>query len=124
MVQEDIYARMTAVEVKVDDHEKKLAKQEEKNDSQIEMNTLLKMQIEVNKEQNQQMKLFGETLTKVNENLTGLNTGMHDLNTRVTEIENNQESKKIDPAALFKDIVYKVLPSLILAFLIFYFGWK
>lgn len=124
MVQEDVYQRIALLEGKVEEHGRKLEKQEEKNETQIEIHTILKMQVETNKEQAQQMSKLGETLDKVNENLSGLNTGMQDLNSRVTEIENNQESKKIDPASLFKDIVYKVLPALVLAWFLFEFGLK
>lgn len=124
MVQEDVYQRIATLESKVNEHGRKLEKQEEKNETQIEIHTILKMQVETNKEQSKQMIKFGETLDKVNENLTGLNTGMQDLNNRVTEIENNQESKKIDLAVLAKTIIFKVVPTVIGAWILFYFGWK
>lgn len=121
---EDIYERLTALEVRVDAHGIKLSKQEEKNESQIELNTLLKLQIETSKEHAIQMRKFGETLDRVDANLSGLNSGMQDLNSRVTEIENNQDEKKIDIVQFAKNTILYLIPSLLLAWIIFELGLK
>lgn len=108
-----IYERIGSNEQAIEDLERRMDKAELKSESQTKTNILLEMQTQVNKDQNEQMRQIGETLQKVNDNLTGLNTGMHDLNKRVTLIENNQDSKKIDLGALGKDIVFKVIPTVI-----------
>jgi hypothetical protein len=110
--------RLAVLEQRVEEHGIKLAKQEDKNESQIELNTLLKLQIETSKEHSKQMEKFGDTLDRVNDNLTGLNTGMQDLNSRVTEIENNQDEKKIDLGQLAKNTILYLIPALLLAWLL------
>lgn len=121
---EEIIERLSALEVRVDEHGKKLVKQQEKNESQIELNMLIKMAVESSKEHAKQMVKFGETLDRVNDNLSNLNSRMHDLNQRVTEIEDNQEDRKIDLGKLFKDLVFKVLPAIVIAWVLFETGWK
>jgi DNA repair exonuclease SbcCD ATPase subunit len=131
LVQEDIYQRLTKVETKVEEHEKKLEKQQDKNDVQTEWNTLLKMQIETNKNQEKQMEKFGDTLDRVNENLTNLNISqqqmkqdMSEIGSRVTDIEKNQEEIKIDPLQLFKGILSYIatgIGSIAIAVVIWYF---
>jgi DNA repair exonuclease SbcCD ATPase subunit len=128
--QEDVYQRLTKVETKVEEHEKKLEKQQDKNDVQTEWNTLLKMQIETNKNQEKQMEKFGDTLDRVNENLTNLNISqqqmkqdMNEIGSRVTDIEKNQEDIKIDPLQLFKGILSYVatgIGSIAIAVVIWY----
>lgn len=104
--------RVAQIEVKILEHEKKLNAQTEKNEFQIEMNTLLKMQIEANKEQNKQMEKFAATLDKVDDNLTNLNNNqralqneMVEIGERVEIIEQKSEQSKIDPITLFKGIL-------------------
>jgi DNA-directed RNA polymerase sigma subunit (sigma70/sigma32) len=87
--------RLSVVENKTDEHSKLFEKQVEKNDNQVELNTILKMHLEENKENRIQMKKFGDTLDKVNINLTHLNTKQETLDERVTGIESTiNESKK------------------------------
>jgi len=123
-VEQDINRRVAVLEVKVDKNTKSLESQNQKNDILIEMKTLMELQTEVNKEQKEQIKEFSNTLIKVNKNLDGLNSGMKDLNKRVTDIENKQDERKIDPQMVFKDVIYKVVPAFILAWLLLQFGLK
>lgn len=129
-----IVERIATIETKLKEHDKLLEKQQEKNESQVELNTLLKMQIELNKEQQTQMNKFGETIDKVNTNLTNLNTTQSQLqseltqiNTRVGAIEESNENNKIDPSKFWK----WALPSLggiiitvVTAYLLIKFGLK
>ena len=123
-MEQDINRRVAVLEVKVDKNTKSLESQNQKNDILIEMKTLMELQTEVNKEQKEQIKEFSNTLIKVNKNLDGLNSGMKDLNKRVTDIENKQDERKIDPQMVFKDVIYKVVPAFILAWLLLQFGLK
>lgn len=104
--------RIATIEAKVDEHSRLLEKQQEKNESQVELNTLLKMQIDLNKEQQIQMSKFGDTIEKVNINLTSLNetqkqfqTELTQINTRVGAIEDSSDNNKIEPIKLFLKIL-------------------
>lgn len=107
-----IVERIATIETKLKEHDKQLEKQQEKNETQVELNTLLKMQIDLNKEQQIQMNKFGDTIEKVNTNLTSLNetqkqfqSELSVINTRVGAIEESSEENKIDPMKLFLKIL-------------------
>lgn len=107
-----IVERIATIETKLKEHDKQLEKQQEKNETQVELNTLLKMQIDLNKEQQVQMNKFGDTIEKVNTNLTSLNetqkqfqSELSVINTRVGAIEESSEKIKIDPMKLFLKIL-------------------
>ncbi|AZV43748.1 hypothetical protein BAOM_3139 [Peribacillus asahii] len=128
---EDLNGRLSKLEAKVENHSKQLDIQATKNDLQVEMNTLLKMQIESNEKQNVQMEKFAETLDRVDENLTNLNVSQQRLQSeviqignRVEDIEKKADESKIDFAKLFKHILWTGLPTLIVAYLLYKFGIK
>ncbi|MED3562234.1 hypothetical protein [Bacillus xiapuensis] len=98
MMNEDVYERLTKVETKVEEHDKKLNAQESKNETLTKLTILMERQMDDTKErerkqeirdekQNKQMESFGQTLIKVNENLTNLNSKQTMLDDRVTGIE-------------------------------------
>ena len=125
LMPEDLNEKVARLEVTVQEHSKQLEKQQDKNDLQVEMNTLLKMQIESNKKQNEQMDKFGETLVKVNENLTSLNSKQSLLDERVTGIEDTLQESNINTVSIFKGILKYVVTgvgSIILAYLLYKFG--
>lgn len=122
---------MAKVESRLDEHAKILENQKEKNETLIEMKTLLKMQMEVNKEQNKQMKEITTTLNNVNENLTHLNINqeqlkkdMNSFGNRVDNLESTLNERKIDLGKLIKHIIWTVVPTLVGAYLLFKFGFK
>lgn len=106
----------------MEEHERKLNAQVEKNESLTRLATLMELQIEETKErerrqeirddkQNKQMEKFSETLTKVNENLTNLNTNQESLTERVSEIEGTLSGQKIDLVKLFKGMLSYILTA-------------
>jgi chromosome segregation ATPase len=129
---EDIYERLTRVETVQEEHKKLLNSQIEKNESLIEIKTLLARQIEDSKKRDEQMEKFEATLLKVNENLTNLNNNqqqmkqdMNEIGERVSDIERHQEEHKIDPVKLFKGILSYVVTgvgSIIIAYLLWKLG--
>lgn len=121
---ESIYERLGRVEEKATNHDNRIENLEGKNDVLVRLATLMETQVEVNKEQQNQIKEQHQTLVKINENLTTLNSGMQDLNNRVTEIEDNQESKKIDLGQLAKSTILYIIPSLLLTWLLIELGLK
>lgn len=122
MVQEDIYQKVAKLETKVEDHDRKLNSQAEKNETLTRLATLMELQMEEAKEkerrqeirdekQNKSMEKFGETLVKVNENLTSLNNKQESLGDRVAEIEGTLSNQKIDVIGLVKSILTYVLTA-------------
>lgn len=97
--------RIVQLEVKVNRHDKMLEEQSEKNETQIETNTLVRMYVETTKQLTEQMDKFSDTLIKVNENLTNLNSKQELLDERVTGIEFNLNENKIDPMKIFVRIL-------------------
>jgi hypothetical protein len=124
--------RLTKLETKVEEHTKLLDKQQDRNEILIEMKTLLKMQTDVNVEQNKQMKEFNDTLQNVNENLTNLNINqqqmkidMNEIGDRVEEIEKKADEHKIDPMKVVKSVMSYLgtaVGSIIVAYILWKFG--
>jgi septation ring formation regulator EzrA len=96
LVQEEIYQRVAKLEVLVDEHGRKLQTQEEKNADQIELNTILKMYAESQKELVDSMNRFDKTLDKVNINLDGLNKKFEGIDQRVEKLEDNKNDHVIE----------------------------
>lgn len=120
----DLHGRVSKLEVQVDTQEKRWQSQVEKNDVLTKLATLMEMQMSESKErekrqevrdekQNKQMSKITDTLNNMNENLTGLNSGLQEVKSRVTDIEKQQEDKKIDLGKLFKDIIFKGVPTVV-----------
>jgi chromosome segregation ATPase len=113
----------------------KLESQNDKNETLAKLTTLVEIQMQDSRDrearqetrdekQNLQMKEFSDTLVKVNENLTGLNSSVSQVESRVGKLEDSQKKKIIDLGELAKDVVFKVIPTLIGAYLILKFGLK
>jgi chromosome segregation ATPase len=136
---EDLSQRITKVETKVEEHQRLLNAQTEKNDSLTRLTILMERQQEESKEFKSSLNKFNDTLDKVNENLTNLNLNQHNLNltqqqmkddmteigSRVTEIERNQDENKIDTIKLIKAILSYVatgIGSIAIAYLLYKFG--
>lgn len=112
MIEEELYHRVVRLETIQEEHAKLLNSQIEKNETLVEMKTLIKRQIEDSEKRDNQMEKFSDTLNKVNENLTNLNINqqqmkvdMSEIGSRVTDIEKFQEEGKIDTAKLIKGIL-------------------
>lgn len=132
MFVEELKERIAVLEKTVDNHAKSLEKQQDRNDTQTELNTLLKLQIDTSKEQNKQMEKFGDTLENINVNLTNLNINqqqmkndMSEIGNRVSDIERNQEEQKIDPNKLFKGIlkyIFSAIGTIGIAYILYKLG--
>src|SRR5690606_4647306 len=116
---EGLGERVGIVENTLENHERRIQKQESNNELLVEMRTILKMQVETNEKQANQMDKFSETLTKVNDNLTSLNNSQEQLKNemgkigqRVSHIEKSQDDNKIDPNKLIKNIILTVITGI------------
>jgi hypothetical protein len=127
LMEEELYRKVERIETRVDEHEKKLNNQLEKNDTLIELKTLVSIQVEESKKRDIQMEKFSDTLDRVNDNLTNLNIShnqmkqdMSEIGNRVNDIEKYQEESKIDPLQLFKNLigyVFSIVGGIIVAIL-------
>ncbi len=119
----DLNERIGVIENTLKNHEQRIQKQEDNNEILIEMKTILKNQVDMNKEQNEQMKEFSGTLIEVNNNLSKLNgsqeqlqNDMSKIGERVTHIEKSQDENKIDVPKLMVKIligIFMLIPTLI-----------
>jgi ABC-type transporter Mla subunit MlaD len=114
---------MAIIETKLEEHSRLLEKQQERNETQTELNTILKTNAE-------QMRRFGETLDRINDNLSNLNNNQQKLNEnqlelgeRVDQIETTLQEQKIDPIKLFKSILSYIVTG-IGSIAIAYILWK
>jgi predicted nuclease with TOPRIM domain len=108
--------RLSKLEVKVEEHSKLLDKQQERNDNQTELNTILKMNVE-------QMKKFGDTLDRVDTNLTNLNNNQMQLGERVTEIEGFLSKQKFSMTDVLK-YIGAIVGGILLAWIYIKLGLK
>lgn len=111
-------------EEKLKKHERRITGLENMNESLFKLTASVDRQVELNKEQQEQIKEQHGTLVEINKNLTGLNTNLEILDQRVKKLETSDSERNIDMGKLFKDIVYKVFHLVVLAWLLFYFGLK
>lgn len=112
MIEEELYQRVVRLETIQEEHAKLLNSQIEKNETLVEMKTLIKRQIEDSEKRDKQLEKFSDTLSKVNDNLTNLNISqqqmkedMGEIGSRVSDIEKFQEEGKIDTAKLVKGVL-------------------
>lgn len=105
MVQEETFQRLAKLEVKVEEHERKLLAQEEKNESQLELNTILKLQLEENKENRKQ-------ITKISETLEKINNSQEKLSSRVEDIESTLQDQKRTRTDIVKGISKYILTAI------------
>lgn len=118
MTEEKFGERIAVVEQKVDNnsnrivnHAIRIEKLEANNDALVRLSTLMEVQTEMNKQQNEQMEKFGGVLDKMNSNLSNLNStsdqlknSIGDLSNRMSSIEETQDSHKIDIGKLWVKI--------------------
>jgi chromosome segregation ATPase len=112
-----VYAKLSVLEAKTESNTNRIEKLEQLGNELSKLSTLMEMQIEMNKDQQKQLKEQHETLIKINENLNGLSSAYQKLDGRVETLEKNQENNKID----ILQVIKVVIPSLLLAFLIYLF---
>lgn len=114
-----INARVSVVESKLDNHNDRLEGLEDKNSKITRLDTLMEMLLESNKEQT-------ITLREINLNLNNLNKGYENLDKRMEVLENNHNEIKtnsnINLAKLAKDIIFKVVPMIILTWILIQLG--
>lgn len=94
---QELQQKVAKIEVKVEEHSRLLDKQQERNDTQTELNTILRMNAE-------QMKKFGDTLERVDTSLNNLNNNQQLLGERVTEIEGFLSKQKFSLVDVLKYI--------------------
>ncbi|MEK4824650.1 hypothetical protein NSS71_08825 [Niallia sp. FSL W8-0951] len=99
---QSLESKVAVLESSVKEHDTLIKKQIEKNESQIELNTIFKMQVDSN------VKIT-ETLNNINSNLTSLNhaqqelrTDLGEINTRVGAIEQAADETTIKPSKILK----------------------
>jgi septal ring factor EnvC (AmiA/AmiB activator) len=116
-------AKVAVLENTVKEHDIIIKKQIEKNESQIELNTIFKMQVESNVQ-------ITETLNNINNNLTNLNhaqqelrTDLGEINTRVGAIEQASDENTIKPTKLLK-WAFTGLGAIIVTLATYYFASK
>jgi hypothetical protein len=123
LVQEELHSKVSVLENKVIEHTRLLEKQQDRNDSQTELNTLLKLQMETSKEQQKTLDKFADTLERVNMNLTNLNNSQQQLGERVTEIEGFLSGQKFSMTDVLK-YIGAIIGGIILAWVYIKLGIK
>jgi predicted Holliday junction resolvase-like endonuclease len=115
-MEEEIYQKVAKLEIKVEEHSKLLEKQQNRNDAQTELNTILKMNVE-------QMKKFGDTLERVDLSLNNLNNSQQQLGDRVSEIEGFLSNQKFSMTDVLK-YLGAIVGGIILAWIYVKLGLK
>lgn len=118
-------SKVDVLEERVKVVNKRIDDLEEKTKELPKLEVMMNMVIETNKD-------LKETLKSIDDNLDGLNNNYDNLNTRLGVLESDisevKNDNKIDLPKLKKDIIMKVIPSLIggviLAWLLFTFNLK
>ncbi|MFS1518486.1 hypothetical protein V1503_18795 [Bacillus sp. SCS-151] len=117
-------AHISALREKTNGHEKRIEHLESQSQETVRISTLMELQIETNKEQNQQMKEFSNTMKNIDGNLTRLNENQEQLSNRVTDIEETLSESKVDINKIIKILFLKMVLPIAVAYLILKFGLK
>lgn len=118
MTQEQKDYRYKYLEEKVNGHEERIKSLEIMNNEITKISTILEMQAEMNKKQD-------ETLTKINENLTSLNVKSDRLAERVDGLESDvKKASKRDSISVTETIkkIGLLVVTAIVTFVLTYFG--
>ncbi|MEH2977781.1 MULTISPECIES: hypothetical protein [Bacillus amyloliquefaciens group] len=121
-------SRLSALEEKAKHTDNKIDSLEERTNVIGRIATLVEQQVEINKDsQAQSREQFG-TLNEMSNSLKNLSKSYEKLDNRVEILERSDSTRKIDPSQFTKDLVFKVLPSVIAtivaAWLLIHFGLK
>ncbi|MCY8282762.1 hypothetical protein [Bacillus inaquosorum] len=121
-------SRLSALEEKAKHTNNKIDSLEERTNVIGRIATLVEQQVEINKDSQAQSREQFSTLNEMSNSLKNLSKSYEKLDSRVEILERSDSTRKIDPSQFTKDLVYKVLPSVIAtivgAWLLIHFGLK
>ncbi|MCY7919172.1 hypothetical protein [Bacillus vallismortis] len=121
-------SRLSALEEKAKHTNNKIDSLEEKTNVIGRIATLVEQQVEINKDSQAQSREQFSTLNEMSNSLKNLSKSYEKLDNRVEILERSDSTRKIDPSQFTKDLVFKVLPSVIAtiigAWLLIHFGLK
>ena len=130
--------RIAKLEAKVENHERALFAQTEKNETLTKLTTLMEYTINANderekrqenrdREQNLQMKEFSGTLTNISNSLADLNVNQGKITERVSDIENTLSDVKKDKKMMIRGTLKYIataIGSIIVTWVCIQFGLK
>ncbi|ASS60561.1 MULTISPECIES: hypothetical protein [Bacillus amyloliquefaciens group] len=121
-------SRLSALEEKARHTDNKIDSLEERTNVIGRIATLVEQQVEINKDSQAQSREQFSTLNEMSNSLKNLSKSYEKLDNRVEILERSDSTRKIDPSQFTKDLVFKVLPSviasIIAAWLLIHFGLK
>ena len=121
-------SRLSALEEKAKHTDNKIDSLEERTNVIGRIATLVEQQVEINKDSQAQSREQFSTLSEMSNSLKNLSKSYEKLDNRVEILERSDSTRKIDPSQFTKDLVFKVLPSVITtiisAWLLMHFGLK
>ncbi|WP_316274618.1 hypothetical protein [Bacillus halotolerans] len=121
-------SRLSALEEKAKHTDNKVDSLEERTNVIGRIATLVEQQVEINKDSQAQSREQFSTLNEMSNSLKNLSKSYEKLDNRVEILERSDSTRKIDPSQFTKDLVFKVLPSVIAtivgAWLLIHFGLK
>ncbi|BDG80097.1 MULTISPECIES: hypothetical protein [Bacillus] len=121
-------SRLSALEEKAKHTDNKVDSLQERTNVIGRIATLVEQQVEINKDSQAQSREQFSTLNEMSNSLKNLSKSYEKLDNRVEILERSDSTRKIDPSQFTKDLVFKVLPSVIAtivgAWLLIHFGLK
>jgi 3-methyladenine DNA glycosylase/8-oxoguanine DNA glycosylase len=123
---DDALQRISKLEEKTDGQDKRLVALESDNKLLTKIATIVESQAKRDEKQEVQMERHHETLVKINENMSNLNTSLQKLDGRVETLEKVQSDNKVTEwfKGVFKDLFFKIVPALIVAYLLYRWNIK
>lgn len=106
-------SRLSALEEKAKHTNNKIDSLEERTNVIGRIATLVEQQVEINKDSQAQSREQFSTLNEISNSLKNLSKSYEKLDNRVEILERSDSTRKIDPSQFTKDLVFKVLPSVI-----------
>ncbi|MGN9865417.1 hypothetical protein [Bacillus swezeyi] len=113
MAEQDVNTRISVLEEKMKNHQEKITNLEARTEDMSRLTTLMEQQIEINKDAQKQSREQFVTLTEMNNSLKNLSKSYEKLDNRVGILEQSDSNRKIDPGQFGKDLMHKVLPTVI-----------
>jgi hypothetical protein len=121
---ENTLQRVTRLEERQDNTDKRLEDLTREGKVLGKLATLMELQVESNKRQDEQMQKQNETMLKMSHSMEKMSDSYEKLDGRVGKLETNDSDKKIDLGAWAKNFIMVSIPSIVVGIVLAYVALK
>lgn len=121
---ENALQRITRLEERQDNTDKRMDQLSQDGKVLGKLTTLMELQVESNKRQDEQMQKQHETMLKMSHSMEKMSDSYEKLDGRVGKLETNDSDKKIDLGTWAKNFIMVSIPSIVVGIVLSYVALK